>query len=64
MDIISFLHLHEIGEGLYLYFTLSVCLSVCLSECEQNAIGTDATDADFAKWLLIALARTLLQLVT
>ena len=26
-----FLHLHEIVEGLYFQFSLSVCLSVCVS---------------------------------
>ena len=31
-----FLHLHEIVEGLYFYFSLSVCVSVCLSLCVSN----------------------------
>ena len=44
--LLIFLHLHEIVEGLYFYFSLSVCLSlcmcvsVCLSVCEQNADRT------------------------
>ena len=40
----SFLHLHEIVDGLYSYFSMSVsvcvCLSVCMSVCEQNADRT------------------------
>ena len=37
MQVSSFLHLHEIVEGLYFCFSLSVwCVCVCLSVCEQN----------------------------
>ena len=51
-----FLHLHEIVEGLYFYFSLSVCLSVCVYVC---VFGTSDLDASFAKWLLnTTLART------
>ena len=63
------LHLHEIVEGLYFHFSLSVCVSVCL--CVRYFLWTkfqpnECTDLDavFAKWLLLALARTLLNLVT
>ena len=62
-----FLYLHEIVEGLYFHFSLSVCVSVCpMFSCEQNSSRTDLTDLDavFAKWLLTALAQTLLNLVT
>ena len=31
--ICTLLHLHEIVEGLYFHFSLSVCLSVCVSVC-------------------------------
>ena len=61
------LHLHEIVEGLYFHFSLSVCLSVCVTDfsCEQNSSRTDTLiDAVFAKRLLSTLAQTLLKLVT
>ena len=65
-----FLHLHEIVEGLYFHFSLSVCVSVCLSVCPEflwtkyQPNGCTDLNAVFAKWLLITLARTLLNLVT
>ena len=65
-----FLHLHEIVEGLYLIVCVCVCVSVCLSVCPiflVNKIppnGCTDLDAVLAKWLLTALARTLLNLVT
>ena len=50
-------------------FSLSVCVSVCL--CVRLCLwrkfqpnGSTDLDAVFAKWLLIALAQTLLKLVT
>ena len=68
------LHLHEIVEGLYFHCSLSVCLcvclSVCLSVCPVNLVNKipaermHRLDAVFAKWLLLALAQTLLNLVT
>ena len=62
------LHLHEIVEGLYFHCSLSVCLSVCVSgtSCEQisNRTDTPIFYAVFAKWLLDALAQTLLNLMT
>ena len=66
------LHLHEIVEGLYFHFSLFVCLSVCLSVCVSDIFlltkfqptGWTDLDAVFAKWLLTALAHTLLKLVT
>ena len=69
-----FLHLHEIVEGLYFYFSLSVCLCVCVCVCVSvcpeflwtkfQPNGCTDLDAFFAKWLLITLAQTLLNLVT
>ena len=63
------LHLHEIMEGLYFHLSLSVCLCVCLSvrfwlwtKFQPN--GWTDLNAVFAKWLLTALAPTLLKLVT
>ena len=44
------------------YVCVFVCVSVSVS-CEQNSSQTDF-DAVFAKWLLTALAQTLLKLVT
>ena len=67
---IPFLHLHEIVEGLYFHFSLSVCLCVCVSVCPDflwtkfQPNGCTDLDAVFAKWLLTALAQTLLKLVT
>ena len=74
---LSFLHLHEIVEGLYFHCSLSVCLfvwvSVCVSVClcvrhflwtKFQPNGCTDLDAVFAKWLLTALAQTLLNLVT
>ena len=65
----NLLHLHEIVEGLYFHFSLSVCVCVCLSvrhflwtKFQPN--GCTDLDAVFAKWLLTALARNLLNLVT
>ena len=50
---------------------VSVCVSVCLSVCPAEFLwtkfkpnGCTDLDAIFAKWLLIALAQTLLKLVT
>ena len=37
---LSFLHLHEIVEGLYFHYSLSVCVCVYVSDCEQNANRT------------------------
>ena len=57
-------------EGLYYHFSLSECVCVCLSvcllfSCEQNSSRTDEPIwTVFTKWLLIALAEALLQLVT
>ena len=68
------LHLHEIVEGLYFHCSLSVCVCVCvfvcLSVCPALLVnkfqrnGCTDLDAVFAKWLLTALAQTLLNLVT
>ena len=65
------LHLHEIVEGSYFHCSFSVCLSVCLCVCVRHFLwtkfqpnGCTDLDAVFTKWLLIALARTLLKLVT
>ena len=48
----SFLHLHEIVEGLYFHFSLSVCVCVCVSvrlltKCRSNRYTN--FDAVFAK---------------
>ena len=67
-----FLHLHEIVEGLYFHCSLSVCLCVCVCVCvcpdflwtKFQPNGCTDLDAIFAKWLLNALAQTLLKLVT
>ena len=63
----DFLHLHEIVERLYFHWT--VCLCVC--ECGRLSLwtkfqpnGWTDLDAVFAKWLLTALAQTLLKLVS
>ena len=58
-----FIHLHEIVEGLYFHYNLSVCLSISLFTKFQPNGCTDL-DAFFAKRLLIALAQTLLKFVT
>ena len=60
------LHLHEIVEGLYFHFSLSACVSVCPDFLWTKFKPNEWTDLDavFAKWLLTALARTLLKLVT
>ena len=57
------LRLHEIVERLYFHCSLSVCLSVCQWTKYKPNVCT-VLDAVFAKWLLIALARFLLNLVT
>ena len=66
---VCLLHIHEIVEGLYFHCSLSVCVCVCL--CVQFFLwtkfqpnGCTDLDAVFAKWLLTAMARTLLNLVT
>ena len=66
-----FIHLHEIVEGLYFHCSLSVCLCVCVCVCDRICLWTKFQpnrwtdlDAVFAKWLLTALAQTLLNLVT
>ena len=54
------------------YIFTAVCLCVCLSVCVSTVFlwtifqpnGCTDLDAVFAKWLLTALARTLLKLVT
>ena len=60
-------------EGLYFHFSLSVCLCVCLCVwlCVRHFLwtkfqpnGCTDLDAVIAKWLLLALAQTLLNLVT
>ena len=65
--VFAFLHLHEIVEGLYFHCSLSVCVCVCPAELLLTKIKPNEwtdLDAVFAKWLLPALARTLLNLVT
>ena len=66
---VKLLHLHEIVEGLYFRCSVSVCVCVCL--CVRHFLwtkfqpnGCTDSDAVFAKWLLPALAQTLLNLVT
>ena len=67
---VHWIQLHEIVEGLYFYISLSVCLCVCVSVCPEflwtkfQPNGCTVSDAVFAKWLLTALAQTLLKLVT
>ena len=69
---VGFLHLHEIVEGLYFHFSLSVCLCVCLSVCVSDVSlwtkfqpnGWTDLDAVFTKRLLTALTRILSKLVT
>ena len=57
-------------EGLYFHCSLSVCLYVCVSVCPDflwtkfQPNGCTDLDAIFAKLLLIALAQTLLKLMT
>ena len=66
------LHLHEILEGLYFPYSLSVCVSACLCVCVSSSVlvkkfqpnGCTDLDAVFTKRLLTALTRTLLKLVT
>ena len=64
---VLFLHLHEIVEELYFHCSLSVCVCLCVrhflwTKFQPN--GWTNLDVVFTKWLLPALVRTLLNLVT
>ena len=70
----SSLHLHDFVEGLYFHCSLSVCLCVCvcvcLSVCPEILVNKIPAEQmhrfgrGFAKSLLLALTRTLLNIVT
>ena len=68
-----FLELREFVEGLYFHFSMSVCLCIRVSVClcvrhflwtKFQPNGCTDLDAVFTKWLIPALAQTLLNLVT
>ena len=69
INVKCFIHLHEIVDGLYFHYILSVC--VCLCVCLSISLftkfqpnGCTDLDAFFAKQLLTALAQSLLKFVT
>ena len=43
---LAFLHLHEIVEGLYFHYSLSVCLSVCVCVCVRPDILVNEIPAE------------------
>ena len=55
MHYFSFLHLHEIVEGLYFHCSLSVCLCVCVSVCVRNSCEQNSSRTDAPIWTQFSL---------